>query len=106
MCYGAVTPPKKKRADLWNQHEADPRTSTLLKKGLKSWLLIVAQPCAKYLTKPKQLKSQSAMLSDVVRRHRVKVKCFTMAQSNLYGMVDAQIAVVEGELLAGTTPVS
>ena len=39
--------------------------------------------------------------------HTAKHFAFTRCgELNLYGMVDAQIAVVEGELLAGTTPVS
>ena len=39
--------------------------------------------------------------------HTVKHLAFTRCgELNLYGMVDAQIAVVEGELLAGATPIS
>ena len=32
MCYGAVTPPTKKRADLWLRHKASPRPSTFTQK--------------------------------------------------------------------------
>jgi len=39
--------------------------------------------------------------------HTVKHLAFTRCgELNLYGMVDAQIGVVEGELLAGATPIS
>jgi len=39
--------------------------------------------------------------------HAAKHFAFTRCgELNLYGMVDDQIAVVEGELLAGATPVS
>jgi hypothetical protein len=39
--------------------------------------------------------------------HAAKHFAFTRCgELNLYGMVDAQVAVVEGELLAGTAPVS
>ncbi len=39
--------------------------------------------------------------------HSVKHFAFTRCgELNLYGMVDAHIAVVEGELLAGATPIS
>jgi hypothetical protein len=36
-------------------------------------------------------------------KHFAFTRC---GELNLYGMVDAQVAVFEGELLAGTTPVS
>jgi hypothetical protein len=36
-------------------------------------------------------------------KHFAFTRC---AESNLFGMVDAQLAVVEGELLASNTPMS